>query len=163
AITQAIGYSLDVTIDDYVVIDMQGFLEVVDALGGVSVQVPKAVPTPGNVPGAKHEVPEVIEAGLQHMHGPTPLADVRTRPADSDVRRGAGDRLVVAARARQASITDASGRHARITSALGGSVHTTMSAEELAELLGLLGAGTASVESVGFTPRRVSPADPNYD
>src|SRR3954452_23751109 len=48
AIAQGIGYSLDVTIDDYVLIDMQGFLEIIDALGGVTVNVPKAVPTPGN-------------------------------------------------------------------------------------------------------------------
>lgn len=163
AITQAIGYSLDVTIDDYVVIDMQGFLEVVDALGGVSVQVPKSVPSPGNVPGAKHEVPEVIEAGLQHMDGTTALAYVRSRKADSDYSRMARQRSVLAALASQVSITDAIGSYTRITSALGNSVHTTMSAEEFAELLGLLGAGTAIVESVGFTPPLVNPADPDYD
>ena len=37
AIAQGIGYSLDVTIDDYVLIDMAGFVKVIDALGGVTV------------------------------------------------------------------------------------------------------------------------------
>jgi LCP family protein required for cell wall assembly len=163
AITQAIGYSLDVTIDDYVVIDMQGFLEVVDALGGVTVDVPKSVPAPGNVPGARHEVPEVISAGVQHMDGTTALAYVRSRKADSDYSRMARQRAVLSALASQVSITDAIGSYTRITSALGDSVHTTMSAGEFAELLGLLGAGTAIVESVGFTPPLISPADPDYD
>jgi LCP family protein required for cell wall assembly len=163
AITQAIGYSLDVTIDDYVVIDMQGFLEVVDALGGVTVDVPKSVPTPGNIPGARHEVPEVIPAGVQHMDGTTALAYVRSRKADSDYSRMARQRAVLSALASQVSITDAIGSYTRITSALGASVHTTMSAAEFAELLGLLGAGTAIVESVGFTPPLISPADPDYD
>ena len=53
AIAQGIGYSLDVTIDDYVLIDMQGFLEVIDALGGVMVDVPKAVPAPGQSAGRR--------------------------------------------------------------------------------------------------------------
>ncbi len=57
AIAQGIGYSLDVTIHDYVLVDMQGFLDLIDALGGVTVNVTKAIPMPGNVPGAAHAVP----------------------------------------------------------------------------------------------------------
>ena len=44
----------------------------------------KAVPTPGNPPGAKHPVPPVIQAGVQHMDGTPALAYVRSRKADTD-------------------------------------------------------------------------------
>ncbi|MFP5486737.1 MAG: LCP family protein, partial [Acidimicrobiia bacterium] len=46
ALAQAIGYSFDVAIDDYVLVDMQGFLELIDAIGGVTVNVPSVVPMP---------------------------------------------------------------------------------------------------------------------
>ena len=110
AIAQGIGYSLDVTIDDYVLIDMQGFLEVIDALGGVTVDVRKAVPTPGNPPGAKHPVPPVIEAGVQHMDGTLALAYVRSRKADTDYHRARRQRDVLAALARQVSLADSAHR-----------------------------------------------------
>lgn len=163
AITQAIGYSLDVTIDDYVVIDMQGFLDVVDALGGVTVDVPKAVPAPGNPPGAKHPVPDVIPAGVQHMDGTLALSYVRSRKGDSDYYRMARQRSVLAALASQISITDALTSYTAITGAVGDSLVTTMTADEFAYLFGLLGAGTAIVESVGLAPPLMDPTDPDYD
>lgn len=163
AIAQTLGYSLDVTIDDYVLVDMQGFLEVVDALGGVTVNVRKAVPSPGNPPGAKHEVPEVIEAGVQHMDGTLALAYVRSRKADSDYQRMRRQRDVLAALASQVTITSALTGYTSITSAVGDSLHTSLTTEEFTNLLNLLGAETAIVESVGLAPPLVKPENPNYD
>src|SRR5690606_22405770 len=57
ALAEGLGCSLDVTIDDYVLIDMRGFVELVDALGGVIVNVPRAVPMPGNIPGGSTDYP----------------------------------------------------------------------------------------------------------
>ena len=163
AIAQTIGYSLDVTIDDYVLVDMQGFLEVIDALGGVTVDVRKAVPSPGNPPGAKHEVPEVIEAGVQHMDGTLALAYVRSRKADSDYQRMRRQRDVLAALASQVTITSALTGYTSITSAVGDSLHTSLTTDEFTNLLGVLGAETAIVESVGLAPPLVNPERPDYD
>jgi LCP family protein required for cell wall assembly len=162
AISQAIGYSLDVTIDDYVLIDMQGFLEVIDALGGVMVDVPRAVPTPGNPPGAKHPVPPVIEAGPQFMDGTTALAYVRSRKADTDYRRAERQRLVLSALARQVSFADAFAGYSTVTAVLGDTLRTSLTPEEFTNLLALLGGETAIVESMGLVPPLVNPSNPNY-
>ena len=44
-------------------------MNVVDAVGGIDINVPKRVPTPGNPQGSKHPVPEYIEKGQQHLDG----------------------------------------------------------------------------------------------
>jgi polyisoprenyl-teichoic acid--peptidoglycan teichoic acid transferase len=162
ATAQTLGYSLDVTIDDYVLVDMQGFLEVVDAMGGVTVDVRKAVPTPGNPPGAKHPVPDVIPAGTQHMDGTTALAYVRSRKADSDYQRMRRQRDVLGALATQVTLSDALGGYTAVTSALGDSLHTSLSTDEFANFIDLLGAQTSIVESVGLSPPLVDPSSPNY-
>lgn len=163
AIAEAIGYSLDVTIDDYVLVDMQGFLEVIDALGGVTIDVPKAVPAPGNPPGAKHPVPDVIPAGEQHMDGTTALAYVRSRKADSDYVRMRRQRAVLGALASQVTLGSALSGYTSITSALGDSLHTSLSTGEFTDLITVLGADTAIVESVGLSPPLVVPSHPDYD
>ena len=163
AIAQGIGYSLDLTIDDYVLIDMKGFVDVIDALGGVTVDVPKAVPTPGNPPDALHPVPDVIEAGEQHMDGTTALAYVRSRKADTDYHRANRQRLVLAALARQVSLGDAFTGYSSVVSALGESLRTSLTTDEFVYLLGLIGAETAIVESIGLVPPLVRPDRPDYD
>jgi LCP family protein required for cell wall assembly len=163
AIAQGIGYSLDVTIDDYVLIDMKGFVAVIDALGGVTVDVPKAVPTPGNPPDALHPVPEVILAGEQYMDGTTALAYVRSRKSDTDYHRANRQRLVLAALARQVSLGDAFTGYSSVVSALGESLRTSLTTDEFVYLLGLLGGETAIVESVGLVPPLVRPERPDYD
>jgi LCP family protein required for cell wall assembly len=162
ATAETLGYSLDVTIDDYVLVDMMGFLEVVDAMGGVTVNVRKAVPTPGNPPGAKHPVPDVIEAGTQHMDGTTALAYVRSRKADSDYQRMRRQRDVLGALATQVTLGDALTGYTAVTSALGDSLHTSLSTEEFANFIAMLGAETSIVESVGLSPPLVDPSNPNY-
>ena len=163
AIAQGIGYSLDVTIDDYVVIDMQGFLEIIDALGGVMIDVPKAVPAPGNPPGARHPVPRVIPAGLQFMDGTTALSYVRSRHADTDYRRAERQRAVLAALARQVSLSEALAGYSTVTSVLGDRLRTSLTPDQFTNLLDLLGGETAIVESMGLVPPLVNPAHPDYD
>jgi LCP family protein required for cell wall assembly len=162
-IAQGIGYSLDVTVDDYVLIDMQGFLEIVDALGGVMVDVPKAVPAPGNPPGARHTVPAVIPAGLQFMDGTTALSYVRSRKADTDYRRADRQRLVLSSLARQMTLSKALSGYSTVTSVLGDRLRTSLSTDEFTNLLALLGGDTAIVESMGLVPPLVNVARPDYD
>ena len=87
AIKLGISQLLGIPINYYVLVDMAGFVDIVDALGGIDIYVPKRMPTPGNPRGAKHSVPEYIEKGQQHMDGTVALAYARTREADSDYHR----------------------------------------------------------------------------
>ena len=166
AIAQGIGYSLDVTIDDYVLIDMQGFLDVIDALGGVTVNVPKAVPTPGNPPGARHPVPDVIRPGVA-AHGRHDGARLRAQPQS---RHRLPPRRPPAAGARGArppgvAVDDALTGYSTVDVGRSATrLRTSLTTDEFTNLLGLLGGETAIVESVGLVPPLVNvPTTPNYD
>jgi LCP family protein required for cell wall assembly len=163
ALAHGLGYSLDVTIDDYVLVDMQGFIELLDALGGVTVDVPVAVPMPGNVPGAPTQYPDVIGPGVIHMDGSTALGYVRSRKGDSDYQRTRRQRQLLAALATQISFDDVIGRFGAVSSAIGGTLRTSLSPDELAETLNVIGGETAIVESVGLVPPLTSMRNPDWD
>ena len=162
AIAHAVGYSLDVTIHDYVLIDMQGFLELIDALGGVTVDVPKLVPMPGNVPGAPTQYPDTIGPGVIEMDGTTALGYVRSRKADTDYQRTARQRDLLEALATQISFDDVALSFGSVANAVGGTLRTSLSPDELAEMLAVIGGETAIVESVGLVPPLVDVARPDY-
>jgi len=162
AIAHGLGYSLDVTIHDYVLIDMQGFLELIDALGGVTVDVPKEVPMPGNVPGAPTQYPDTIGPGVIDMDGTTALGYVRSRKGDTDYRRTARQRDLLEALATQISFEDVALSFGSVASAIGGTLRTSLSPDELAETLAVIGGETAIVESVGLVPPLVRVANPDY-
>jgi LCP family protein required for cell wall assembly len=74
-------------IDAVLIVDLLGVIRVVDAMGGVDINVPAAVedwayPDPGH--GMIHLK---IRAGRQHMDGRTALAYARSRHQDSDYGR----------------------------------------------------------------------------
>ena len=74
-------------IDAVLIVDLIGVVRVVDALGGIDINVPEAVaddryPDPG---GGKIKLR--IKAGQQHMNGRRALAYARSRHQDSDYGR----------------------------------------------------------------------------
>lgn len=163
AIAQAIGYSFDVTIHDYVLVDMQGFLDLVDAVGGVTVRVDKALPMPGNVPGARTQYPDVIGPGTVRMDGTTALGFARSRYADSDYHRTRRQRQLLAALARQIDLADVALSFGSVASAVGGTLRTSLTPDELVATLNVIGGETAIVESVGLVPPLVNVRRPDYD
>ncbi len=162
ATAQALGYSLGVSIDDVVLVNMQGFLELIDALGGVTIELPGALSMPGNVPGAKHELPPTLGPGTITMDGTTALGYVRSRYDDSDYQRMRRQRALLAALGSQISTADLVLRFSDITGALGDALRTTMSGGEFADLIAIVGDQAAIVESVGLVPPLVKPSRPDY-
>jgi polyisoprenyl-teichoic acid--peptidoglycan teichoic acid transferase len=69
----------------YVLIDMQGFLELIDALGGVTINVPEDVPI--HADETFTTVAEWIPAGEQHLDGYHALWYARSRYGTSDYDR----------------------------------------------------------------------------
>jgi LCP family protein required for cell wall assembly len=80
---------LGIKIDHYVVIDFQGFKEIIDALGGVDVDVPSYLRddlySDTELPG--DYLPQEFEPGVQHMDGTRALAYARIRRGTSDLDR----------------------------------------------------------------------------
>ncbi|WP_426519767.1 LCP family protein [Diaminobutyricibacter sp. McL0618] len=86
----ALEGALGITIQYYVLIDMQGFADLVDALGGVDITVTQKLPIGGdeNLNG----VVGWIEPGKQHMSGYTAQWYARSRHGTSDYDRMARQR-----------------------------------------------------------------------
>ncbi len=162
ALAEGLGYSLDITIDDYVLIDMRGFVNLVDALGGVTVDVPTAVQMPGNIPNAPTQYPDVIGPGLIFMDGTTALGYTRSRYMDSDYQRTARQRHLLAALGSQISLADVVSSFGSVTAAVGNSLRTSLTPDELADIVAVIGGVTAIVESVGLVPPLVSPRRPDW-
>lgn len=93
----AIATSLSVQPDRYVRINFDGFTALVDALGGVDIEVPYRIVDYQYPTEDLGTTTIVFEAGWQHMDGNTALAYARTRHADDDYRRAERQQQVLAA------------------------------------------------------------------
>jgi len=98
---QTIAANFGVPVDRWVQVDFSGFRALVDAAGGVDIDVPRrivdnAYPTE-NYGTMRIEIP----AGHQHMDGETALRYVRTRHDASDFERAARQQQVVLALAKR--------------------------------------------------------------
>ncbi|MEY3990880.1 MAG: hypothetical protein RI985_1961 [Chloroflexota bacterium] len=124
--TKTVSNVVGVPIDYTVVIDFQGFISAIDALGGVPVSVPKAL-YDANFPTMEYGIKEVSFApGQNTMDGYTALVYSRIRHPDNDFERMTRQQAVlkgILLRLQQggflaqidstADITDALVRHAR--------------------------------------------------
>jgi LCP family protein required for cell wall assembly len=161
ALAGAIGYSLDVVIDDYALVNMKGFANVIDAVGGVTLELADAVPLPPS-PADERPVPASIGPGLVEMDGAIAIAYARSRSADSDYQRMGRQRQLLAALGSQVSASEALSAFGSVTGALDDSMRTSLSPGEFTDLLDRLGDNSAIVESVGLVPPLVTPGDPDY-
>lgn len=82
-----IGGLLGLTIDHYVQIDMDGLVQLVDAVGGVTVEVSHVLADAGCT----------IPAGTQHLDGTLALCFARHRQTDDDYARAARHQLLLLA------------------------------------------------------------------
>lgn len=79
-----IEYNFGIPIDHYVMIDFDGFVDVIDSVGGIDVEVPEDLYDP-EYPTIDYGTEEIFfPAGINHMDGETALKYVRTRHQDSD-------------------------------------------------------------------------------
>jgi LCP family protein required for cell wall assembly len=151
---------------DYVAqINFDGFAKVIDALGGITIDVPRpivdeAYPTP-DFGTTRVE----FKPGVQRMNGATALIYARTRHADSDFGRAERQQQVLRAIAAELRSRGPVGQALLVPKLLGGlegAVTTTLPVARLDVLAGLawLGSGL-SPDEIGQV--RLSPeAAPNY-
>lgn len=70
---------LGIPVDYYVTVDFQGFIDAVDLIGGIVVQVPEAIDDPNYPDNCYGYEPFSIPAGTQRVNGETALKFARTR------------------------------------------------------------------------------------
>jgi LCP family protein required for cell wall assembly len=131
---------LGIDIDGIVVVDLNGFVDAVDAIGGVVINVPEPVVDDryNNERGVREFVN--IRAGWQEMDGHTALMYVRSRHQDSDIARLGRQQDFLRAMRRQLSACSVNllPRLPDILRAIGESVRTDVPLEDVPTLLELL-------------------------
>lgn len=89
--------NLGVNVDHYVRIDLAGFVQIVNALGGIDINVPAPL-VDDAYPTYDYGTTTVsFEAGPQHMDGDQALAYARIRHGSSDFQRAERQQLVIEA------------------------------------------------------------------
>ena len=89
-----LGYLLGVPIQYYAAIDLDGFADLIDEVGGVDVDNPRAINDPSYGGWTDGRVGFRLSAGRHHLDGQTALAYARSR-------RGSGDNDFTRARRQQ--------------------------------------------------------------
>ncbi|MFI7149032.1 LCP family protein [Nonomuraea sp. NPDC050022] len=98
ALMDAIGYTLNLKIDYYAMMNMYGFADLVDAIGGLKIRVERDIKWGGHFGTAG-----TIKAGYKKLTGEQALWYGRSRVDSDDFSRMARQRCVIGAFAQQAT------------------------------------------------------------
>ncbi|TFV67844.1 UNVERIFIED_ORG: LytR family transcriptional regulator [Bacillus sp. AZ43] len=158
-----VGEALGLDIDYYVLVNLDGFSRLVDALGGITVNVNYWVPV-GGIPD--EQLPDdYIEPGPdQHMDGATALAFARGRFGLTDYDRMDRQRCTIDAIIAAADPVTLLRQYQELAATTQDIVRTDIPRAVLDDLvdLGFL-VKDAEVRSVVFDPALIDPAYPDYD
>lgn len=166
AVRDAVEGALGIPIPYYVLIDMQGFADLIDALGGVDITVPERVPYGANEDenGRPLDPDGYIEAGEYRMDGALALLYARTRYATSDYTRMERQRQVQQAIIDQADAGTVLTNFVAIAGA-GSQVARTDIPKQMLGYFAQLAAKSQEQPMLSYdlTPPRVDPENPDFD
>ncbi|WP_099222596.1 LCP family protein [Listeria costaricensis] len=118
----------NIPIDYYVRFDFEALIKIVDALGGIDVNVPVTF-TEQN---SKDEADAIhLEKGEQHLNGEEALALARTRHIDNDIERGKRQQLIIKAIVDKASEISSISKYSSIIDAIGENMKTNLSFNQM--------------------------------
>ncbi|MDR0783903.1 MAG: LCP family protein [Propionibacteriaceae bacterium] len=154
AVSEATGLALNY----YVFMDMQGFVDLIDALGGLTITI--------HEPILLHAEEDVwLEAGEnQHLNGYYTLWFARARASDSDYQRMARQRCIMAAALKQLNPANIANSFTDLAKASGKAVKTSIPASQINRLVDIaLKSKALPLQSIAFTPPLIDPAEPDFD
>lgn len=160
AIREVAGNITGLHIDYSVLVNLQAFREIIDAIGGITIYVNKDLPIggEGGVPIAGY-----VHKGLHHLNGRKALWYARSRAADDDYHRIRRQRCVLGALAKQADPATVLKGFQKIAATTKRNVSTNIPNADLPALLELgQKAKSADIASLPFIPPLVNTADPDY-
>jgi LCP family protein required for cell wall assembly len=153
AIQEILGNGLGLEIDYFAVVDLLGFIDLVDAVGGIDIYVSKPVYDPGQVWPDGTIVDVNLPVGQYHFDGSTALAYARARRQDDDYHRMDRQRCVLEAAAAQADPFTLLRRLADILPVIQENLRTDIPVGRFPDLIELLEkVDTGSIVSVRFMP-----------
>ncbi|MCW2937781.1 MAG: cell envelope-related transcriptional attenuator [Actinomycetia bacterium] len=143
-------------VDYYIVIDMFGFADLVDAMGGVKLQITQAIPY--GLQGG------VLQPGYRTLSGKDALWYGRSRTGSDDYARMARQKCLLRAVAMQADPIKILTKFDALVSAAKRTISTDIPTGRFPELVRLAGKVRegARISSLSFVPPLIYTGDPNY-
>jgi LCP family protein required for cell wall assembly len=153
ALKSVLGELYDLDIKYFVEVDFEGFKKVVDAMGGVTINVQVPIVDNAFPIGHNKSYRLYIPSGLQHMDGTQALRYARSRNTSTDFDRGARQQRVLLSMREQADPQALIPRLPELIDALKSSIKTDIPLDQIDELLGLASdVDTTDIRSYVFAP-----------
>ncbi|PYZ96283.1 transcriptional regulator [Alteribacter lacisalsi] len=119
---------LQVPVDYFATINFTAFMEIIDAFGGVEVEVPFSFT---EIDSEDNQGEITVEEGTQNLMGEEALAFVRTRRFDSDLARGERQKEVIEALIREAASLSSITRYGDVMDSVEDHMKTNLSFSDL--------------------------------
>lgn len=147
---------LDIPVDYYMQLNFQAFVEVVDAIGGVEVNVPYEIK---EMDSSDRKNAIHLMEGYQSLNGEEALAFARTRKKDSDIERGKRQMEIIEAVIKKSTSLTSVFKYEDIIQAVGSNLRTNMTFSEMKSFVAyvLNNTGGVSVEKLTLEGENYQP------
>lgn len=137
---------LEIPIDFYVKVNFNAFIDVVDALGGIDVEVPYTF----SEQNSEDEAGAItLKKGLQKLDGEEALALARTRKKDNDIERGKRQQEILQAMIKKAISVGSISKYGDVIEAIGDNMQTDLSFNQMKSFFNYASKGTSlDIESL---------------
>lgn len=161
ATKEAVSETLGLELNYYALVDMAGFQQLVDAMGGIRLDIGKPIP----IGGVSTKISGYIEPGKDVLlDGYHALWFARSRAESSDYERMVRQKCVMSAMVKQLDPMTVATKFVELSEAGKDIMRTDVSTDKVAELSELaLKAKDRKIASVNFTPPLIVAADPDFD
>jgi len=154
AVKQAVSGTLGIPVHYYVIVDLQGFQDLVDAVGGITIKAERDVPISHG---------EVISAGVQQLDGFHALWYARSRTGSDDYDRMARQRCVLGAMLHELDPGAVLANFVDLLEASESLVATDIPYQQLPDLVAAASkAKDLPLTSLQLVPPLIVPADPDF-
>lgn len=162
---QVISFILGIPIDYYAMVDLAGFGQFIDAIGGVTVTITERLPIGGLLADGSR-VPPVgyLEPGTRTLNGEDALWYARSRRDGSDYDRMLRQRCLIGAMVKQAEPVKVLQNFQALASATKKLASTDIPRSVLPDLvsLGDKMSGTGKIRSIAFVPPVINTGRPDF-
>ncbi|MCG6567046.1 LCP family protein [Tessaracoccus sp. ZS01] len=161
AMKEAISDTLGLDLNYFAMIDMAGFQNLINAMGGIRLTIAKPIP----MGGGGSNIHGYIEPGDDvRLDGYQALWFARSRAESSDYERMVRQKCVMSAMANQLDPMTVATKFVELSKAGGDVLRTDVGTGEITRLAELaLQAKELSIVSVNFTPPLIVTGDPDFD
>ena len=167
ATKEVVGNILGLDINYYALVDLKGFQALIDAVGGITLDVARKVPIGGGTDlttGKKYPIKGYVGPGKNlHLDGYNALWFARSREGSTDYERMSRQKCVLNAMVKQLNPTTVLTKFQDIAKAGEEIVSTDLPTSQIGTMLDLAAKGRSlPLSSVNFAPPLIRPVKPDF-